>query len=192
MGMGSSQKIESKILGLVSVKEAERLLFDWANLKESDLEKFVSRYRYVFSGLPKVSLFAYQELLREAWDAPNSRDRSWYLFMLRHSYAFEMRRRNVEGFSNSDLLGPMTPERQLALKQLMKAPPEISPIEATLYYLQEGVGDRAKHCGYEGCRNPYFIAEKRWQKYCSEECAAPANRDAKRKWWHENKGKGSL
>jgi predicted nucleic acid-binding Zn ribbon protein len=27
---------------------------------------------------------------------------------------------------------------------------------------------------------------KRWQKFCSEKCAGPANRESKRKWWQEH------
>jgi hypothetical protein len=137
--------------------------------------------------------------------------------MIRHAYAYEQRRQAV-GDPDSALMSigeriaagePIIVGQELATEKqqaqlrisaleaaltekLLAPPPEISPLEAALYYLQEGIGDRAKHCGYAGCRNPYFVAEKRWQKYCSEACASPSNREAKRKWWHENKGKGLL
>lgn len=185
--MGSSRKVGSKILGLITQEEAERLLFDWANLKREDTERFLKRWGGLLGDV-SASVFSYQEELRHAWDAPNSRDRSWYLFMIRHSYAFEMRRQAM-AHTDAELTAPMTPEKILALKQMMAAPPEISPLEAALYYLQEGIGDRAKHCANVGCRDPYFIAEKRWQKYCSPRCAAPSNVEAKRRWWHENKEK---
>lgn len=188
--MGSSKKVGSKILGMLTAAEAERLLVDWVNLRREDADRFMKRYGDLIGDV-SAGLFSYQEELRHAWDAPNSRTRSWYLFMIRHSYAFQMRQQ-AAGYTNHQLTAPPTAEQKLALKQLLTAPPEISALEAALYYLQEGIGDRAKHCGYAGCRNPYFVAEKRWQKYCSEECASPSNREAKRKWWHDNKGKGLL
>jgi hypothetical protein len=50
----------------------------------------------------------------------------------------------------------------------------------------------AEHLGV--CRNlecptPYFIASRKDQRYCSQECAWPAKREAKLKWWHENRAK---
>jgi hypothetical protein len=69
--------------------------------------------------------------------------------------------------------------------------PEITSFEAACVHLQRTVADRAKRCGNIDCPAPYFIATKRWQKYCTEKCAGPANREAKRQWWHEHKGKKS-
>jgi hypothetical protein len=36
---------------------------------------------------------------------------------------------------------------------------------------------------------PLFHRKKRWQKYCSPECAGPATRESKRKWWNENRAR---
>jgi len=44
-------------------------------------------------------------------------------------------------------------------------------------------------CINSQCRNRYFIAGRRDQKYCSPECAEPAKLAAKLKWWHENRGR---
>jgi hypothetical protein len=192
MNMGSSKKQGSKVLGVITAAEAERLLVDWVNLKQEDAKKFLERYGGLLGNVFNSNeVFSLQGELREAWVAPNSRDRSWYLFMIRHTYAFAMKCQAL-GRSRDELLTPQTPEERIVLRKMLAAPPEISPLEAALYYLQEAIGDRAKRCGYEGCRNPYFVAEKRWQKYCSEKCATPSNQKAKRKWWHEHKGKGLL
>jgi hypothetical protein len=189
--MGPIKKKANKILGMITADEAERLLLDWVNLKHEDAPRFMNRWHPLIGNVGR-SLFSYQESLRKAWDAPNSRTRSWYLFTIRHAHAYEMRTQQA-GVDINALRNPnATTEEILAHKELLEAPPEISALEAALYYLQEGVGDRAKHCGYDGCRDPYFVAEKGWQKYCSEKCAAPSNREAKRKWWHEKKGKGLL
>ena len=66
--------------------------------------------------------------------------------------------------------------------------PVVTCLEAALYHLQR-LGDRARHCGNPECPAPYFIAQKKGQKYCSPECAAPSQRESKRKWWNANRTK---
>jgi hypothetical protein len=44
-------------------------------------------------------------------------------------------------------------------------------------------------CMNSDCKNRYFIAARKDQKYCSPECAEPAKLAAKLKWWHENRGR---
>jgi hypothetical protein len=50
-------------------------------------------------------------------------------------------------------------------------------------------GDHLRVCQNEKCSARYFIGERKDQKYCSTNCAAPAQREAKRKWWGDNRGK---
>jgi hypothetical protein len=38
----------------------------------------------------------------------------------------------------------------------------------------------------------FFLAAKGQQRFCSEKCSGEANKESKRRWWHENKGKGLL
>jgi len=52
-------------------------------------------------------------------------------------------------------------------------------------------GDRLAYCWNPGCRTPFFFADRKGQKHCSKECAEPAKREAKRKWWRENRGKAT-
>ena len=52
-------------------------------------------------------------------------------------------------------------------------------------------GDRLRVCKNPlGCARPRFIATRRDQSYCSAQCAAPAKKNAKLKWWRRNKAKG--
>src|SRR5205085_5065924 len=67
-------------------------------------------------------------------------------------------------------------------------PPAITPIEGSLFYFQRA-SDKARHCGNAECDAPYFFATKKGQKYCSDACAIPAQREAKLKWWHDNRGR---
>lgn len=48
------------------------------------------------------------------------------------------------------------------------------------------VFDRMRYCPNPECPAPYFIAIRRSQKYCSDACALPAQREFKRKWWQEH------
>jgi hypothetical protein len=45
---------------------------------------------------------------------------------------------------------------------------------------------RTSRCENRDCHTPYFFATRRSQKYCSDACAIPAQREFKRKWWAEN------
>jgi hypothetical protein len=51
------------------------------------------------------------------------------------------------------------------------------------------VVDRMRHCPNAGCPAPYFIARRRSQKYCSDVCALPAQRQFKKDWWNAHRGK---
>jgi hypothetical protein len=50
---------------------------------------------------------------------------------------------------------------------------------------------RLKVCANKHCPVPYFISKRKDQKYCSDECAAPAKREAKRRWWSMNRAKNA-
>jgi hypothetical protein len=190
--MGSSQKQGDKVLGMISKVDAERLLTEWANISEKPIgQKLVgrmcSRYPEVFAafnqGSVSLLLSRIQVDLRSAWDAPEQRQREWKLFVLRQTY------------HDAVVLSQLTREGRWEhgpeLTKLLSDAPPLNSFEAAIYYFQK-ISDRAKRCGNESCPAPYFIAIKRWQKFCSEACAGPVNREQKRRWWHENKGKGLL
>lgn len=41
------------------------------------------------------------------------------------------------------------------------------------------------------CVTPYFIKYRPQQQFCSEECALPAQRESKRRWWSEHRKNSS-
>lgn len=53
----------------------------------------------------------------------------------------------------------------------------------------ERIVDRMRYCPNPHCGAPHFIARRRSQKYCSDACSLPAQREFKRAWWDEH-GKG--
>jgi hypothetical protein len=182
----------AKILGTLSEVDARDFLCDLANLRDGDF-RAVTRLRKTFPEMfhPHIvdgAVFTYAKYLRRAWDAPDLRHRDWYLFSLRQMHAKgEREARGSELKENSQItVWPGTgPE-------LSEPPPEAAHMEAALYYLQAKVGDKAKHCEQAHCLRPYFISPKRWGKFCSEKCAGIANRESKRQWWSENRGKGAI
>lgn len=188
--MSTSRKNSSKILGLLERHEAEGLLVEWANLRDDDPRaclKLLSHYSAVFKDtlpIASVALLSYRDTLRKAWDAPDRRRRDWHMFELRHAFALSQRLK-AAGEDIEQLWREGNRERMLELM----GPPSITPMEAVAFYFQTAIGDRAKHCGGPDCPAPYFIAVKRWQKYCSPECAGPATRESKRQWWRENRAK---
>jgi hypothetical protein len=65
----------------------------------------------------------------------------------------------------------------------------LTPFEAAMFHLQTRLTDKIRRCPNQTCPAPYFFAAKRAQKFCSTKCAEPAQREAKRRWWNENRGK---
>jgi hypothetical protein len=171
MVMGSGRKQGKKILGVITPERAEAFLLDIANparVPDEDANKeLLRKYPEIAKPLEPGGLGEQFTLIRiklqRAWIARDDRHRDWHLYELRRKYR--------DTTAESDPLEP----------------PKITPFEASIFYFQTRVGDKAKHCGHEDCPAPYFIAKKRWQKFCSEACAGPANRESKRKWWRENR-----
>jgi len=50
----------------------------------------------------------------------------------------------------------------------------------------ERIVDRMRYCPNPHCAAPYFIAKRRSQKYCSDACSLPAQREYKKAWWDEH------
>lgn len=43
-----------------------------------------------------------------------------------------------------------------------------------------------RYCANRHCKEPYFVAGRASQVFCSGPCAQPAQQEAKRKWWNEH------
>lgn len=50
----------------------------------------------------------------------------------------------------------------------------------------ERIVDRMRYCANPHCAAPHFIAKRRSQKYCSDACSIPAQREFKKAWWDEH------
>jgi hypothetical protein len=209
--MSTSQKQVSKILGAVSAKRAESFVLDLANIPDSafrgdrgHLRKLISGYEEVFGPIGSdldpdtmMLISILRESLRKAWVSPDSRHRDWHLFTLRRDY--QQHRVVIQNYgSHENLLKTMKPsaladgdaayaQKRMQDSEAIDAVPPVDFIEAAVFHLQTSIAERAKYCRNSACTAHYFIAVKKWQKYCSEECAGPANRESKRQWWRDNR-----
>jgi hypothetical protein len=108
-----------------------------------------------------------RKLLRLIWREPDLRTKEYGLFLLQQK-AFE--RENYFQLSSSEFPIPL---------------PFPGKLEQAFLHLRRA-SSRVRYCSNPDCLTPYFFAKRRNQKYCSDACAIPAQREAKRQWWAEN------
>lgn len=126
-----------------------------------------------------------RDLLRKAWTAPDKWHRDWYVDELRREwhkfYPGPVQRETWRTLETAEGAFPF-PSLEYA-----EVPPPSSRFEAIMFYFKTVVADRAKVCQAASCPAPYFIPRLHWRKYCSIDCTREGKREAKLKWWHENK-----
>lgn len=102
-------------------------------------------------------------VIKQAWTAPDAETRDWKMFILR---------RQILSFYYAE-------------DQWPAAPPPFTPLQQALRYLQME-GQSARRCANAECVAPYFLAKRRNQKFCGDDCAMPSRLEAKRRWWDQN------
>lgn len=114
--------------------------------------------------------------VRSVWLAPDYRTRVWLIHKLISAQMF------VRGDVKEE-------SRPVHLSNLFFVNGPVSfkleamtPFEECLWYLLD-CADRLRCCSGPTCQAPYFIAARRNQKYCVEECATDRQRQFKRQWW---------
>jgi hypothetical protein len=152
------------------------------NAKDVDRPKLLS----IPISAEQLALFApiVRTTLRRLWTEPDSRQRDWYFYRLRDAHRQMVR--HLEGWQEDATWGgPRTVQRLMdyALQEV----PTISAFEAAMYWLQLN-HTLMLHCGNPMCDTPYFLRPEKTkrQKYCSPECADPARREAKLRWWNRS------
>lgn len=195
---------------MISRENAEEFLTGWANLlgawplrdegnavstqKARSLTLLRTQYAKllrdsgatnVLMGDPEITPIGHpwlREMLRRAWESSNNqREREWLCFRMRDTYAVMVRRRDMsaEERRQEEIAAEVSGPRYLA--------PPVSPFEAALFYFQHQAS-RTRRCANAECAMPYFFVTKKGQRYCSPECALPAQRENKRRWWELNRG----
>ena len=161
-------------------KQAQKLLIELVNLHVDD-PPAVRRFQKMFGDLippfrfanwdppaNKLSLIRTTLLtarLQNVWKSPDERSREFLIFSVRQM---------ITG----------TRDPYLRLSDPLRIPPP-SAFEQAILYLHR-VRHRTVVCQNPECPARYFFATRRTQRFCSEECAKPAQREAKRRWWEKS------
>ncbi len=113
-----------------------------------------------------------EDVIEEARESRDPREREWILNQMRYQF--------WDWIQGPDYGTPLFPELQYRL-----CPPNYR-FEQAINYLRRNLS-LAKLCVNRFCGTPYFLAARASQLYCTDECAAPAKKAAKLKWWNENR-----
>lgn len=209
-----NQRSRTSILGIASAQKLERFVLELANLPHNlfprqgkltpEVQRILERYPDVtkeadLSADPTFDLigllYLLRDSLRKAWKTSDVREREWYLFRFRENYHQVCIHQLYGGHAAFvDKLGKADNgltywKTRMEMAERMDSAPNATFLEAAAYHFQR-ISHRARHCANPGCGiQPYFLAEKPRQRYCSEVCAAPGLRESKRRWWNQNRGK---
>lgn len=150
-----------------------------------------------------------QTALWRIWIEQDMRQRDWYFYRLRDAYhrmivrlenpyVFDPTARNaanrllrLERLSRGRRDNPEQRirffEREMGYDEFGDVP-KLCLFEAAVYWLQNNQRLMLR-CGGPMCAAPYFFRQEKGQKYCSPECADPARRESKLRWWHKHQRK---
>jgi hypothetical protein len=178
-------------------------------LRANTPEKLRARQKFVVKLTSLITTIA--TFLRGGWDASDPRRREWFFIRARLAYHVEMEslRDAVENMGEHQYVRetrgavarPSTsapsfkadPREEMhfafLIGLLLLSEVPLTPFEAAMFHLQTQLTDKLRRCPNPTCPAPYFFATKKGQKFCSTVCAEPAQREAKRKWWNEHRGK---
>lgn len=185
---------QTQTLARLSPRQLERFLLELANLRDDlgAVKRFHGRFAHFIppfdqSWLLKegevlkpetgdyIWIFMLKHMLCGLWTEPDFRQKEWGAFALRYMlYRYE-----------HGALGAENPLEILVDPNKSFRVPPPTPFEKALSHLVKSA-DTARYCANPECPAPYFFAKRRNQRYCSEICAAPAQRELKRKWWAEH------
>jgi hypothetical protein len=150
-------------------KRAVDFLIEVANcqLEPKAVQRLSARFPEMCSRpltIPGATLAMLRHRLQEAWKAPTARERElWLVTML--TDVLDVISRNAE-----------------------EKPRYTDAWSHVAWAIWEGlrITDWMRVCLNPDCDARYFVAQRRSQKYCSHDCAAPAIRELKRVWWNEH------
>lgn len=201
---------QTQTLAKLSPRQLERFLVELANLKVDvdAARRFRERFaafipshdpewvavlldkpdavglRTQIDGLPDMTVdevgenawvITLKQMLDDLWTEPDYRQKEWGVFAFRYA----LYKWGDNSLRKVDLFKILyEPEKRF------RVPPP-TPFELALSYFLKA-GDRARYCANPECPAPYFFVTRKNQRYCSEICAGPAQRELKRKWWAEH------
>jgi hypothetical protein len=174
----------------ISAEELEEFMCDLANTRDDkgSLVRLRRTYEERLMSYSINELVLYRDELRLLWhpengipDVEHQAFRDW-LKVRPEAEPGEMICSRWLGRSTVGLLAVWQKDRRELI-------PSVADLPAILVYGCLLFGDRLSYCQNPECSNPWFISARRDQQYCSNVCAWPAKKAAKRKWWAENRVK---
>jgi hypothetical protein len=192
----SSNSRAAQTLARISLSRAQAFFEDLANLRDGDdaLARFELKFAAVLPAKMKrrspqelremppdlralidpryefSEVFVLRQAVRTIWQAPDRRTKEWRIFRL------------VE----ETVLGDTYPSGGEfgVLGKIAPLPPP-SLFEQACDHLRDHC-HRLTQCNNPACPSPFFFARRLSQRFCSEDCALPAQREIKRRWWTEH------
>jgi hypothetical protein len=187
--MNSSANTTDQALARISPAEAECFLIELVNLASDTnaAKHFEKRFGRLlpwnrselhtttikeidFGGDPSAAvgidleflqLFTLRDVFRSIWTTTDMKTKEWRIFLLQANATMTA--------SFLSIIGPPPP----------------SPFQQSVLYLFKRA-TKTRGCSNPDCPSPYFFAQRSTQKYCSEDCALPFQRDYKRRWWRKH------
>ncbi len=131
-----------------------------------------------------------QAYLRRAWEASDLRSREWFIFKARDKYHWQTVVMPLvhERFSAASDIEAEVSRYSEEEEAARHGPPRLTDFERAMYLFQR-IADQARRCPNPDCPAPFFFAKRKNQRYCTEKCAAIGQREQKRDWWRQNRGK---
>ena len=177
-----------------------RILVDLANMQEGDDVRFRKRWN-VYESYSDKKLLGLRDELRLLWPGyvseevmsrPMSADNSARVEdldpLVRNWLEHRPRDMSLEEFICEQWLHRAVRNNGLLVDWSSKRlTPDQTSLPVVLLWGCLQNGDRLAYCQNPECPAPYFIRTRKQQKFCTEACAAPAKREAKRKWWNANR-----
>jgi len=196
----SSSGFEAR-LGLTT----NELLYELANLHDDALPKFRKKWDKVFRHYTGDQLLVRRDELRLLWRGCHSHlqsftERAWSNIVFpevteRTRTLYENWERSDTGTLEQDICDhwiglERKPWRAIwtSKERAIKANTRCLPAVLAWCCINT---DRLGFCRNAKCGAPFFLARRTDQLFCSNECAWPAKKAAKLKWWHENRVKKS-
>jgi hypothetical protein len=181
---------------LIRGKEAERFLVELANLHDGGVNRLKAQFTDMLPRPPVAGVAIVRGTTDPSGITQSELVRVLTLDEIHRDFFLSLRNRLQLVWRESDprrkrygifliwywALSPMD-IRVSEMPDRLSLPP-LSPLEIALDYLLTN-SDRARFCLNPECVVPYFFAKRRSQKYCSDECAKPAKREAKLRWWNK-------
>ncbi len=114
--------------------------------------------------------------IQNIWRAPDIRTREWVIYRLVDAAIVQSIYPNSSHYIFWGRSAPIAPM------------PPPTPFEQAIDYLRKHVR-RLAYCANSDCSTPFFFNGRLSQKYCTEDCARPSQREFKRTWWAKNRAK---